>query len=890
MSDDDDQQSVSRKRSSLVHSSSSSEEQGSASKRRKVSIKEDDVDQDPDSDPSHHEKQEKQENYRGLPVIPGPRPPSSPAPSQSSFFSPLTPPQPAPAQEPRNPPSHLVNPEAQRKEQEKNPNHELETKEQLLKSNGKEGLYENTVEARNKWIQMYIIKPLNDSIQNRLGNINQLTDENSIRSCLLRGTTDFRPANLDKQLHNRLTLWHSCFDIGSDYNAQLIKDLDDSSPLFTTRVLTNLVHLLFADIKESAEVFAQCLRFKRSLSQLRTLINKFSKDPNFRTWGRIADTCDNNLQSALMHWITLHDFRNNGVEHRKNYINAWHTQLDQATALQQQNQEDLENMSEFPRLIQTLCNLAKKKHFIRSEGRVYERVLNPHGQFTRSYQLWKEGSGFNDGDLYRWILNAPYLDGPRDVALWNQVLQRGNLAQNAATILLHMPNPDFPILHMDRFKHAFKNGIYQLDTDEFLPYGSPAERDLPDHTFCCNYYDVLFEDASYRWKMEQAEFKNLVNKTNIPPWMAIETPILDTIPNTQHRWDSEVRQWWYASGGRMLYPAGMFEEWQRMFLHIGKAGSGKTSTIKIWMEFVPQNKQGILNNKCEEVFGIQGLQETWAWFGLDIREDWSINQTVWNTMVDNGPISIARKFKSPVMTKFLQHGVIATNRMLQWPDINGSLKRRLFPFSYDVLPCDINATLMKDIRVEHGRILKKCNCGYLDKCKLTAKVPLSKTTLPKMTAEILDRIVGEVNPIQAFFEHKNWCERGEHFFSDQTDLIDNIQVFTSIMKRSKENVLADQVLMSEAIDQYCDLETDITKLPHYEIWKNWPVAKRLKGPFYVKIKLIHPSNQKFQRASWKLFKDLEVAMDPHRQAAAHDNNNNERLPSSSLFQPGSQQQ
>ncbi len=210
-------------------------------------------------------------------------------------------------------------------------------------------------------------------------------------------------------------------------------------------------------------------------------------------------------------------------------------------------------------------------------------------------------------------------------------------------------------------------GVYNIDEDRWYAAGSIAFRNIPTSVIACMYHDSDFENDKYEWYVH--------NSPN--GWMDIPVPPMDRVCETQN-WSQTEKEWWFCAGGRMLFPANSKEQWAKCWCCLGVAGTGKSTSLRFWATFVPQGKIGVINNRCERVFVLQSLERTWVWMGMDIKEDWSIDPTLWQTMVDGNLLSISRKGLEAKIMDFPQHGAIASNRIMNWQDINGQVIRRLF--------------------------------------------------------------------------------------------------------------------------------------------------------------------------------------------------------------------
>jgi hypothetical protein len=92
-----------------------------------------------------------------------------------------------------------------------------------------------------------------------------------------------------------------------------------------------------------------------------------------------------------------------------------------------------------------------------------------------------------------------------------------------------------------------------------------------------------------------------------------------------------------------------------------------------------------------------------------------MDQKTWNRMVEGGPIAIKIKREQYEDCDWDQHMTSCANSNLQWPDLNGEFRRRLFLFPFTEFPTkeQSRAKLVVDLKkYRHPITLKKINCAY----------------------------------------------------------------------------------------------------------------------------------------------------------------------------------
>lgn len=496
---------------------------------------------------------------------------------------------------------------------------------------------------------------------------------------------------------------------------------------------------LFYRLQTIPELEERHMALFTAIERIRELMSRGNmldiRNPAGRELNQEIDAVQNNIDGLMMAKLIAIDLMR-GTKANVAKI----TRLASLRSSQQQLQQDLadarEKWSTFAQVLDKILDRAQEWRLVRIEGQVYHPVMTDQHQWTRCYQQWQ------NGEILEFVHRAASLK-QHDPKLYGMLYDRGTYWKQIVEILKYTYDDRFPEVQPSRYWYAFSNGIYNIEDDRFYEYGSLGFKHLPEDVVCCSYFNQVFDNAEYEWHMRHGPDKK-------DPWYNIPTPNLEKICETQ-RWKRGERKWWYASGGRMLFPLNKLENWGKMWIHLGRAGCGKTTYLKYVAGYFPRFKVGIINNNCEKIFTIQHLEKTWSWFGFDIKENWNLDQTLWNTMVDGGMLTLARKYLSSKLTDFLQHGAIASNRLMNWPDLNGQLLRRLFPHIYRRLP-DKYEMLARDMESERGAALKKFACGYRSKAAKHKVDQLTEDILPKSIRESLAIIRREANPLMAFLE------------------------------------------------------------------------------------------------------------------------------------------
>ena len=295
----------------------------------------------------------------------------------------------------------------------------------------------------------------------------------------------------------------------------------------------------------------------------------------------------------------------------------------------------------------------------------------------------------------------------------------------------------------------------------------------------------------------------------------MKIPEFEAIFDVQ-QWDQDERDWWIACMGRMLFPLGLHDKWDRVVYHMGASGCGKSTAIQMWMSYYPPEKVGVLNDNCEKVFGLEPLEKTWAWTALDVGKWEGMNQKNWNLMADGGNLPIARKgIKAARAKPFRQPGMFASNQVLIWRDTNGEIVRRMFPFFYSKTPGKkSNSKLLTQFRQKSLAVaLKVMVCAYREKWEEFGDQMLGAHNLPYIIMRNLQVIQRHTNPVFAFMSD-SLVTKNPKYYTEFTVFRKAYQEFATRCNMKHRQLPTDEALLKNTLDACeCTLVYDPKKLP-----------------------------------------------------------------------------
>lgn len=265
-----------------------------------------------------------------------------------------------------------------------------------------------------------------------------------------------------------------------------------------------------------------------------------------------------------------------------------------------------------------------------------------------------------------------------------------DMIKSTAQHLEKVTDSQFPNLVKDRHIFSFTNGIYICNEDEFVPYEDLKNRKHLEHVVSSKFFPVLFPE----------EEEN------------IETPSLDLILTYQDL-PQEVIDVIYAFIGRMIYTLDEKDSWQCLMYFVGQAGTGKSTITSVCKELYEDEDVGVMSNNIQKQFGLSDLLDKMIYIAPEIKRDFSIDQSEFQSMISGDKINVAVKYSASRSVNWSIPGIMAGNEVPDFIDNSGSIQRRIVTVRFDKKVKDGDLQLLKKIRSEMGNIIAKCNRTYL---------------------------------------------------------------------------------------------------------------------------------------------------------------------------------
>ena len=362
----------------------------------------------------------------------------------------------------------------------------------------------------------------------------------------------------------------------------------------------------------------------------------------------------------------------------------------------------------------------------RSSGRkrqgedVYERQVNSNGDKTAA---WKQSMSILDYIHNNVTKSSCY-------KLWIVKSKEKDPVPRLVNHLCTSNESEFSDINISRTVFSFENGVYDAEHNLFTPYPLQPESEYfrPGYKSAAKHFpNTLFPEDLW-----------LNTRDDPSRWSDIPTTELDEVFKYQNIPDEAI-SWFYFSIGRMLYPIGAHDDLQYFLFLEGAAGCGKSTTLKVIQNIYPEYMVGILSNNIETKFGLSSLEDKWICVAPEIKSDWKISVTEFQSMASGESVSIAVKNKKTIQKQWTAQVAMAGNEIPGFDDISGSVSRRLLMFKFYNKPTVENGGLLSDIKRNMGHIILKSNVCYRFRCKTGYNSSLW-THVPEYFTKIRDSV------------------------------------------------------------------------------------------------------------------------------------------------------
>ena len=342
---------------------------------------------------------------------------------------------------------------------------------------------------------------------------------------------------------------------------------------------------------------------------------------------------------------------------------------------------------------------------------------------------------------------------------WLNFTSTKDCAKAVVGYLTNCVDFELPKLVPDRRKFSFANGLYDAQSNVFYDYGDAGG--IPPQTVSAKYFDTHFDVDAYSQHED---------------WRDVPTPLFDKILIDQ-KFDKEVRDWVYVFLGRNIYWLGEYDQWQCIPFFHGRAGTGKSTALKLAANYYNPLDVGVLSNNLEKKFGVSAMLDKFIFLCYEVKGDFSLDQGEFQCMVSGEQMSIPVKNKTATCKTWNIHGMLAGNEVADWVDNSGSISRRVIMWDFTEPIRDGNPKLLGDIfEKEMAAIVYKSNNAYRSMADKYGNKDIWKA-LPKYFETTRMRMRGSTHMLAAFITSGDGIKLGPQYFMPLAEFKTMIQLF-----------------------------------------------------------------------------------------------------------------
>lgn len=381
-----------------------------------------------------------------------------------------------------------------------------------------------------------------------------------------------------------------------------------------------------------------------------------------------------------------------------------------------------------PKPVQLIQFAIKKFHMngLRRVGTdLFQPILNSSGQFVHAYKLKSTiveelynlvGDGQNI-DLQHWydlLITTPQcvitsnLSAIRDVRFVDHVTQQE--------------------------LHSFTDGVFDFITGDFYRLERDERLARMDSTYhhvselpktartACAYHDLSFlentgGDAEFGGDIEYDENgETALDDTSLRAHEDYEdlTFLYESIPSLDsifHCQGFDMIEKLFILGvglGHLFLRLGTTTSWHTLPIVVGVAGTGKSTILQFVASCFEEVSSGYFCNNLQQSFQLGHLADDRVnrYFGLDVDENFRLDQATLQSLVSNEVVSVVAKNKEARGLRLGMPGAFACNVLPNWNDKGGSLARRLFIIEFCKAILKVDGTLTERMRKDKPRIIR----------------------------------------------------------------------------------------------------------------------------------------------------------------------------------------
>jgi hypothetical protein len=484
----------------------------------------------------------------------------------------------------------------------------------------------------------------------------------------------------------------------------------------------------------------------------------------------------------------------------------WRFRNRQSSELKENEMNSLQNL---------ICFLLTKAHNM-GYRRYRECMMTPIRTETGiPTGAWKEAMSFKA------FINQITEDKISGDGMWFHLTRDSSNYDKAANYLTYSKDPEIPWLVPDRHIFSFKNGMYMIKDERFIPYTEFKTTFPYGPPTACNYFNI---DVNY------APIKEMLD------YMDIQTPAFEQILNTQNI-SADLKRWIYAMlVGRILYNVGELDDYQINVFLKGLANTGKSKILEDISNIYEKRDVGTLPNNIEEQFGLCNIADKYIAIADDVRKNIKLDQSDFQNMASGNTVSCPRKYKAPLIVYKWECGVLwSGNELPDFQDNAGSISRRFLVVLFNNFVTNVDMTLSARLNEELPLLIIKGNWAYRNMLRRYGSKKGIWEIVPREFKEQKQEVAASNNALMSYFT-SGALRFGEEYYMTMDLLRDKV------MEHAKNN----SYTLPRWTTDYYRGPFGVYKLKYKVANKNWPriqlnQANQNDPTYSIRMKRLHTS-------------------------------------------------
>ena len=317
--------------------------------------------------------------------------------------------------------------------------------------------------------------------------------------------------------------------------------------------------------------------------------------------------------------------------------------------------------------------------------------------------------------------------------LWcKYVANYSPMKSNIAKVLRDTGDYSIPVVTHDRLWYSFRNGVYNIETNEFVDF---TDGRLP-HSLCtANFIDQEFD----------------------PEWTQVPVATLDvegydSILDCQ-RYSPDMKKWIDTFFGRLFFPIGRHDKWEKLMVIKGWAATGKSTIAKAIAQIIGEQNVGYIASNCEEQWALANVYDKHMWMCLELKSGFRLPTGTMQSMVSGENVVINEKFKTAISIVWKLQGLLVGNELpTSWTaDVCNALARRVLPFPFDIAPATQDAGLAPRLMANMSKMFVRMVRTYMDQARQFGLKQLDPLLPPELRSSMKE-FAKMASPVRKFID------------------------------------------------------------------------------------------------------------------------------------------